>query len=171
MIAVVQPIWEGLTVFAWCLLFSVVPNETVEGPTHEQQVNEAACDLFDHIGLAVNGRAPERYLAKLSPELQKKHCSQVQDVLTKHCLYMRYALEPVAISSYEATYKAKILTGKVCPSNYQDNIEYAVITISATPANTDGKFFSAPSGDEPEMTWTITKWETEKVVPYDRNKD
>lgn len=175
MIAVVQPLFESIAVFAWCLMMAVVPLSETPGPSHEQVAHAAADEIFDDMKFAVAGRHPDKYLARFSPELRDKFRGDVEKVLAgpkKHCLAMRYKLEPINVGSYEATYRVKILTEAICPTGYQDNVETAVVTIApAAGGSDDGKFFSESSNDPAEMPWEITKWETEKVAPYDRAAD
>lgn len=176
MVTQVQPLFEAVVVFAWCILSSVLPNEriaTQPEPTREEAVDKAVDRTFKELETGVFLHSPDRYLAQFSPELREKHKAGVTAALKgSRCnLVMRYKLEPVSVGSYEATYKAKILTQDICNTGYQDNIEYATVTLAPVPESGDDKFHTKPAEDPADMRWEITKWETEKVVPYDPSKD
>jgi hypothetical protein len=174
MYVAVQPIFESLKVFAWCLLAGVVPNLESPGLTSEQIANKAVEDVMWDLSTAVEQRDSKGYLSRFSLELREKLKPRVEEVLDspkRHCLAVNYKLEPVQIGSHEATCKVKILTEQICETGYQDNIEYATIMIVPVAESGEGKFFSEPSNDPAQLRWEITKWETEKVVPYDRDKD
>lgn len=176
MTAQVQPLFEAVVVFAWCFLGAVLPNQTAPEPPRERVIHEATKEIFDNLTDGVSLRDSNLYLAQMSPELREKNKAAVEGVLNspkRHCLVMRYKLEPVEVGSYEATYKAKILTEAICPtSGYQSNIEYATITVgpAGEDPGADSRFLSDGPGAAPER-FEITRWETEKVVPYDKNKD
>jgi hypothetical protein len=140
--AVVQPIFEGLVVFAWCLMAGVVPNLETPGPTHAQVASKAAEDVMWDLSTTVAQPNTKGCLSRFSPELQEKLKPKVEEVFDspkRHCLAFIYRLEPVQIGSHDATYKAKILTERIAETGYQHNIEYATVTISPSADLDAGK--------------------------------
>jgi hypothetical protein len=173
-VAVVQPIFESLALFAWCFMAGVLPDMRVPEPPREQVIGEATKKVMNELAWGVSASNSNHYLEQFSPELREEIRPKVEAVLTspkKHFLGMDWKMKPVSVGSYEATYTVKILTLKACPSDYQENIEYATVTFGPKAANDDSKFFADGVQSATPERWEITKWETEKVVPYDRNKD
>jgi hypothetical protein len=170
--AVVQPIFETLVIFAWCLVAGVIPQLETPGPTREQVAGKAMQGVMRDLSIAVAQRSSKGYLSRFSPELREKLKPPVEEVLDSpsgHCLAVNYKLEPVQIGVHEAPYKVQLLTQQVCQTEYQDNVEYTTITIAPVAELGDSKFFTEPSTDPADMRWEIARLETEKVVVYEKS--
>lgn len=173
--AVVQPIFEGLVVFAWCLLSAVITDRPQEGPTHADIAVKKGERIMRTLQGAVLTNNAERYVSAFSEDQKDEIRPKVAGVLTtapcKYQLAMSFKSEVVSASSYEAQLRVKILITNRCASKYEESLETALITIAPKAESDEGRFFSKPSGDPADQDWEITKWETESVVPYDRSKD
>lgn len=173
--AVVQPIFEGLVVFAWCVLSAVITDRPQESATPEAVAAKKGERVMRTLQGAVLINSAERYLSAFSEQQQAEIRPKVAGVLTtapcKYQLAMSFKTEVVSASSYEAQLRVKILITNRCDSKYEESLETALVTIAPKGESDEGRFFSKPSGDPAEQDWEITKWETESVVPYDRSKD
>lgn len=174
MYAVVQPIFEGLVVFAWCVLSTVITDRPQEGPTQTEVAAKKGERIMVELQSAVMTNNAENYVAQFAEGKRDEVRQQVSAVLTsppKYNLGMQFKGQVVNVSSYEAQLKVKILITNCCDSQYAESVETALVTIAPKAESDAGRFFSKPSGDPAEQDWEITKWETESVVPYDRSKD
>lgn len=172
--AIVQPIFESLVIVAWCLLGGVITDRPQEGPTHAEIAATKGERIMQTLYKAVFVNSAEKYGSVFSEDQRAEIMPQVAGVLTtpaKYQLVMSYKTEVMSASSYEAQLRVKILITNRCASKYEESLETAVITIAPKAESDEGRFFSKPSGDPAKQDWEITKWETESVVPYDRDKD
>lgn len=174
MVTFVQPIFESLAVFAWCVMLAVVPAAKDNTPAREDVAADAMEEIFDDMAMGVMGNNPDKYLKPFSSAMRDKFRGDVTAALNgpkRHCLVMKYKAEPVNVSSYEATYRVKILTQGLCNTGYESNIEHATITIGVTGDSSDNvnkPFLSTDSA--PPDQWQITDWNTEAVIPFDVRK-
>lgn len=172
--AVVQPVFEGLVLFAWCLLGGVITDRPQEGPVPVEIAAKKGERIMRTLQGAVLINSAERYGSAFSEDQRAEIMPSVAGVLTtpaKYQLAMSFKTELVTASSYEAQLRVKILITNRCASKYEESLETALITIAPRAESDEGRFFSKPSGDPADQDWEITKWETESVVPYDRDKD
>jgi len=174
-VAVVQPIFESLAIFAWCVLSTVIADRPRESAAPESVAAKKGERVMRTLQGAVLTNNAERYVSAFSEEQQAEIRPKVAGVLApapcKYQLAMSFKNEVVSASSYEAQLRVKVLITNRCTSKYEESLEIALITIAPKAESDDGRFFSKPSGDPAEQDWEITKWETESVVPYDRSKD
>ena len=172
--AVVQPIFEGLVVFAWCVLSAVITDRPQEGPAPAEIAAKKGDRIMHTLYKAVFVNNAEQYGSVFSEDQRAEIMPKVAGVLTtpaKYHLVMSYKIEVVSAGSYEAQLRVKILITNRCASKYEESLETALVTNAPKAESDDGRFFSKPSGDPAKQNWEITKWETESVVPYDRSKD
>lgn len=173
----VQPIFESLVVFAWCVVSAIAPAPATPEASREEVAAEAIKSIEWDLATAVEHRDCARFLSRLSPELREKigdHVTAVFAEQKRHALGVNWKYELVSASSYEAVYKVKILTTSRCHTGYRPNIEYATVVISpgsGVDEDAEQRFNSAPRSPDHPKSWQVTKWETEKVVPYDESKD
>ena len=172
--AVVQPIFEGLVVLAWCILSAVITDRPQEGPTHTAVAARKGERIMVELQSAVMTNNANNYVAQFAEDQRDEVRRQVSTVLTspaKYDLGMQFKGQVINASSYEAQLRVKILITNCCDSKYEESVETALITIAPKAESEEGRFFSKPSGDPGDQDWEITKWETESMVPYDRDKD
>lgn len=174
MVTLVQPIFESLAVFAWCIAMTVIADQPQEGPTREDIATEKGQQIMTELAAAVCINKADDYVAQFAADQQEEVRKKVEGVLTrpaKYNLIMKTKSELVHASSYEAQLRVKVLLLNCCDSQYKESVETALITIAPRAESSDGRFFSEPSNDPVEQDWEITRWQTESVVPYDRNAD
>ena len=175
MYAVVQPIFEGLVVFAWCVLSTVITDRPQESAAPDAVAAKKGERVMRTLQGAVLTNNAERYVSAFSEEQKAEIRPKIAGVLTtapcKYQLAMSFKSEVVNVSSYEAQLRVKILITNRCAFKYEESLETALVTIAPKAESDAGRFFSAPSGNPADQDWEITKWETESVVPYDRDKD
>jgi hypothetical protein len=172
--AVVQPIFEGLVVFAWCLVAGQISDRPQAAPDPNVVAAKKAERIMRGLQGAVLINDAERYLNQFAADQRDELRPTVTGVLStppKYQLAMKFKVEGVEASSYEAKVRVKILITNRCNSKYEESLETATLTIAPRAESDAGRFYSKPSGNPAEQDWEITKWETESVVPYNRERD
>ncbi len=170
----VQPLFESMVIFAWCVLGGVLTDKPQESPAPATIAAEKGAKIMAKLESAVFCNKPEEYVETFAEENRADIREKISRVLTtpaKYDLVMETKSEVVAAGSYEAQIRVKILVLNRCNSKYEENIETALVTIAPRAESDVGRFFSQPRTNPAEQDWEITKWETESVVPYDRSKD
>lgn len=170
----VQPLFESIVVFAWCLVAGQISDRPQAAPDRNVVAAKKAERLMRGLQGAVLTNDAERYLNQFAADQRDELRPKVTGVLStppKYQLAMQFKVESVEASSYEAKVRVKILITNRCCSTYEESLETATLTISPRAESAEGRFYSKPSGNTAQQDWEITKWETESVVPYDRSKD